>query len=122
MDFLEEALSKAKDVFEVAKQKTGEAVAVGKQKYDIASMESKLNKSYSALGRICYENFKNDQGACDEIKALISQITSEIEDIEAAKEEIVKIKGGRVCYECGGAVSNNSAFCSHCGAKFTFTE
>lgn len=122
MDFLDEAIVKAKDMFSVAKKKTGEAVAIGKQKYDIASIENRLNKSYVALGKICYESFKNDDSASDEIKALISQIESEINEIELAKEEIVRIKGGRICAECGAAVGENSAFCSHCGAKLIFTE
>ncbi len=122
MEFLDEVLVKAKNVFDVAKNKTEEAVAIGKQKYDIASMESRLNKSYNALGRLCYENYKCDENAADEIKALILEITSEIEAIELARAELVKIKGNRLCPKCGAAITEASAFCNYCGEKLIFTE
>lgn len=122
MDFINEVLEKAKDVFEVAKEKTDQAVAIGKQKYDIAALESRLNKSYGALGRLCFENYGNDENTPDEIKALIAEIENEIEAIALAREELAKIKSNRVCPTCGKAVSDNSAFCNHCGEKLIYTE
>lgn len=122
MDFLDDVLEKAKNVFDVAKNKTEEVVAIGKQKYDIAAMENRLNKSYNALGRLCYENYKADDSCADEIKALIAEITSEIEAIQLARAEIVKMKGNRFCPKCGEAVTEASVFCNHCGEKLVFTE
>ncbi len=122
MDFLDDVLAKAKDVFDIAKNKTEEAVAIGKQKYDIASMENRLNKSYSALGRVCFETYKNEENISDEIKALINEIESEMEAIEKAKIEINKIKSNRFCPTCSAPVAENAAFCSACGEKLIFTE
>ena len=122
MDFLDEVLGKAKDMFDIAKNKTEEAVAIGKQKYDIASMESRLNKSYGALGRLYFETYKSEENIPDELKALIMEINSELEAIEIARAEIVKIKGTRFCAKCGGAVTEAAVFCNHCGVKLTFTE
>ena len=122
MDFLDDVLVKAKDMFDIAKNKTEEAVAIGKQRYDIASLESRLNKSYNALGRLCYENYKGNEEIADELKALITEISSEIEAIEEARAEIVKIKANRFCAKCGGAVTEAAVFCSHCGEKLIYTE
>ncbi len=122
MDFFDEVLVKAKDMFDIAKNKTEEAVTIGKQKFDIASMESRLNKSYNALGRLCFETYKSDENISDEIKALINEIESEIEAIELAKAEIVKIKSNRFCAHCGEAVTEAAVFCAHCGEKLIFTE
>lgn len=122
MDFLNDVLEKAKDVFDVAKEKTEEAVAVGKQKYDIAMLENRLNKSYGALGRICYENYKNDENAPDEIKALINEVESEIKAVKAAYDQLAKMKSNRVCPTCNKAVSDEAAYCNHCGEKLIYTE
>ncbi len=122
MDFLDEVLVKARDMFDIAKNKTEEAARIGKQKFDIASMENRLNKSYNALGRICYETYKAQDEISDELKALINEITSEIEAIEEARAEIVKIKSNRFCAKCGEPVTEAAIFCTHCGEKLTFTD
>lgn len=122
MDFFDDVFEKAKNVFDVAKNKTEEAVIIGKQKYDVAAMESRLNKSYNALGRLCYENYKNDAESSDEIKALISEITSETEAIENARAEIAKMKNKRICPKCGETVAEASVFCNRCGERLIYTE
>ncbi len=122
MDFLDDVLVKAKNVFDIAKNKTEEAVAIGKQKYDIASMENRLNKSFNALGRITFETYKDDEQVSDEIKALINEIESEIEAISIAKAEIEKIKSTRFCPNCAASISESAVFCSACGEKLIFTE
>ncbi len=122
MDFFDNVLNKAKDVYGVAKKKTTEAYNVGKQKYDIASMENKLAKSYEALGIVCYENFADSENISDEVKALISQISREKEEIEVAREQLLRIKNQRVCPKCGSAVADESVFCNHCGEKLIFSE
>lgn len=122
MDFLDDVLVKAKNVLDIAKNKTEEAVAIGKQKYDIASMENRLSKSYNALGRLTFETYKNDDAVSDEIKALINEIESEIEAIVIAKAEIEKIKSNRFCPACSAPISESAVFCSACGEKLIFTE
>ncbi len=122
MDFLNECLDKAKDIFETAKEKTDKAVAIGKQRYDIAALEGRINKSYQALGRICFENYKGDAAAPDEVKALIAQIEAEKETITLAREELERMRASRVCPVCTGVIAENAAFCSHCGAKLIYTE
>ena len=60
MDFFDETLNKAKEVFDVAKQKTTEAYNVGKQKYDISAMETTLNKLYTAYGKAAFAYFNEN--------------------------------------------------------------
>ena len=60
MDFFDNAVSKAKDVFDVACKKTEEVVTTGKQKLDIATLENKMTKDFEALGRIYFEQIKDN--------------------------------------------------------------
>lgn len=122
MDFFDQTFSKAKEVFDVAKKKTTDAVSLGKQKYDIAAMENRRNKSYEALGVLAFDLFKEDENASDEVKALVNQIKNETEEIEDAKREVIKMKNKRICPNCQNTVEENSAFCNHCGEKLIYTE
>ena len=88
MDFFDEAVGKAKDIFDVACKKTGEAVNTGKLKLEIATLETKMDKDYEALGKIYYESIKDSddlETATAKIRDLISEKQSKI---EAIKEEL----------------------------------
>lgn len=122
MDFLNDCLDKAKELFETAKEKTDKAARIGKQWYDIGALEARINKSYQALGRVSFENYKNDESAPDEVKALISQIESELETLQLAREELERMRASRLCPACSGAIAENAVFCSHCGQKLVYTE
>lgn len=122
MDFLKETLNRAKEAFDVAKQKTTEAVNVGKQKYDIASMENKLSKQYQKLGEACFNTIKDDDTQSEEIKILVGQIKAQLADIEQARAELLKMKNKRVCPKCAATVDDNAIYCNFCGEKLTYTE
>ena len=117
MDF-ENIIDKAKEVFEVAYKKTGEAVAAGKQKYDVSVLQNKLSKNYEALGHLCYKSVKKghtiDLEATD---SLNQKITARISRIEELKLEIMALKNQKPCTVCGGAMDTDTVFCPLCGAK-----
>lgn len=79
MEFLDQTVQKAKEIFEVVSQKTGEAVNTGKQKYEIASLENKLNKEYRLLGKLYYNTCKSGEEA---------NLQSVIESIDSIKKQI----------------------------------
>lgn len=88
MEFFENAVNKAKDVFDVVVTKTEEAVTTGKQKLDIATLENKLAKDFERLGRAYFETIKDSEDidvkfanvkeAIIEKQTLISKIKEEM--------------------------------------------
>ena len=87
MDFFENVVSKAKDVFDVAYKKTEEVVNTGKVKLEIATLENKLAKDFERLGRIYFEQIK--EADCDiEVHSLKSAIYEKQEKIANLKEEL----------------------------------
>ena len=52
MEFLNDAVIKAKDVFDVARRKTGEVVTAEKKRFEISLLRSKREKDLAGLGRI----------------------------------------------------------------------
>lgn len=122
MDFFDNAVSKAKEVFDVAYKKTEAAVNTGKQKFDVASIENKLAKDYEKLGAIYYNMIKDSDELDDETRELKLAINEKCEKIAKIKEEINNAKNKRLCPSCGIAVDKASAFCSSCGAKLEFED
>ena len=117
MGFLEDAVSKSKEVFDIACKKTDEILTLEKQKFTLASLKSKREKDFAALGRIYFELVKDDEDAGEDVLNLVDEICAKSEEIEQLEAEIRYAKYQRVCPECGSSVDANSAFCNKCGAK-----
>lgn len=117
MGFLDDAITKTKEVFDVACKKTDEVVTVEKQKFNIASLKSKREKDYADLGKIYYELAKDSTDLSDEARNLVDAITEKNEEITRLHEDIQNIKNKRVCPKCNANIDINSSFCNSCGTK-----
>lgn len=117
MGFLEDAISKTKEVLDVACKKTDEVVTVEKQKFNIASLKSKREKDYADLGRIYFELVKNETELEDNTRNIVDAIIEKNEEIARLNEDIQSIKNKRVCSYCGASVDMNSIYCNSCGKK-----
>lgn len=119
MGFFEDAISKTKEVFDVAYKKTDEVVTVEKQKFAISSLKSKREKDYADLGRIYFELVKENTDLTDEVRNLVDAIAEKNEEIARLNADIQSIKNKRVCPSCGTNIDINSLYCNNCGAKLT---
>ena len=120
MEFLDNALVKAKEVFDVACEKTNEVVSSGKQKFDVASIESKRSKDFERLGKLYFDMIKDSEIENSKIKEIVNEIKEKNQKIEEIKKEINNIKNKRICPSCGAAIDKYSVFCNLCGAKLEF--
>lgn len=115
---LDNVFAKAKDVFEAAYKKTGDAVNVGKQKLDIASLENKLNKSYEILGKVCFDEVMHGGSFdADAAKPILDDIEEKRNQLEEIKKEVAKARNKKLCPKCNGPIDKNAAYCNSCGAK-----
>lgn len=117
MDFFDNAVSKAKEAFDVAYKKTNEVVSTQKQKFDAASVANKRDKDFEALGRLCFENLKDSEVEDEKIKALIAEIKLKNEQIEEINREINESKNKRTCPKCAAVIDKAAVYCSACGEK-----
>jgi rRNA maturation endonuclease Nob1 len=120
MDFLDNAIIKAKETIEVVSKKTSEIVTTEKQKFDVSALKAKLQKDYAKLGRYFYVNLKEDTELSSDAKAIVEEISNKIAAIEALNSEIANTKNRRVCPACKSAIPDNSVFCNICGEKLVF--
>ncbi len=117
MGFLDDAINKTKEVFDVAYKKTGEVVTTEKQKFNIASLKSKREKDYAQLGEIYFELIKDSTDLDDAVRNLVDAIREKNEEIARLNEDIQNAKNKRVCPNCNANIDINSAFCNSCGTK-----
>ncbi len=117
MDFFDNALNKAKEVIDVAYKKTEEVVATEKQRFDIASLNSKIDKDYKALGELYFKLYKNSEDVPEEAKPIFADIKDKLLKISELKEEISEAKNKAVCPHCQSYIAKNSVYCSVCGEK-----
>lgn len=117
---LDNILVKAKEVFETAYKKADDVVSVQKQKFDVSTLENKLNKDFETLGRLCYEEMQKGAFADNDVfKSAFDEIAAKSAQIEEMKNDILKVKNKKRCPACDAAVDKNAVFCNVCGVKFT---
>lgn len=122
MAFFDDALSKTKDFFNVAYKKTGEVVNIEKQKFDVASLKSKREKDFAALGEIYYNIAKEHEEVSDEVRALLDAIGEKNDEIARLNKEIQAAKNKRICPNCSTNIDSDSTFCNACGMKLDESE
>ena len=91
MNMFENAVEKIGEAFGVVASTTEKAVDVGKQKYNIAVLNNKLEKQYALLGKLFYESNKAVEVTAS-YKAAVDEITQLISQIKDAEEQLENIK------------------------------
>ena len=120
MDFFDDMVSKAKEAIDVASKKTGEVVNTQKQKFDLASLESKRAKDFTVLGEIYYNKIKDGEIGDQNISELVLSIKEKSDKIDKLKAEINSAKNKRICPKCGAAIEQTSNYCNACGEKLFY--
>lgn len=118
MEFFDDVINKTRDAIDVAYKKTNEVVSIQKQKFDIASMESKLGKEFQKLGRVCFDFINEEKEVSEEAKMLVKEIVKKQAEIEDAKTQVSRAQGKKFCKKCGIANVSEAHFCFACGESF----
>ncbi len=118
MDFFDDVINKTRDALDVAYKKTNDVVSIQKQKFDIASMESKLSKDFEALGRACLPFITEGKEVSAEAKLMAEEILKKQTEIEEARNQVLLAQGKKFCKKCGIANVSEAHFCFACGESF----
>ena len=93
MGFLDDAINKTKEVFDVACKKTDEIITVEKQRFNIASLKSKREKDFTLLGKIYFDMIAEDYAdQSDEVRSIVDGIIAKSEEIDRLREEMENFK------------------------------
>ena len=91
-----------------ATQKAKDLSGVAKLNLDIKAKEDYVQRQYTELGRIYYEEHKTES----EVDG-----AEHFELIKEALEEIMELRGTKTCPKCGAELADGAEFCSACGEK-----
>lgn len=92
MGFLDDALNKTKEVFDVACKKTDEVVSVEKLKFNISSIKKNREKEYVELGKIYFEMIKDKDDLSEQEQKIVDGIIRKTNEIEELNREISNYK------------------------------
>lgn len=111
-DFFDNFSKNAKTFADKAVKKTGEVAESAKLAISLKSEESKLDKLFNNLGKLCYD--KADEAS---IAAQILEIDEQKVVIAKIKADIAANNGKVFCSICGKEISVDVLFCPYCGTK-----
>ena len=120
MEFLDNAVAKAKEAWDIISKKTGEAVSVGKQKFDISSLEVKLSKEYEKLGKVYFNMIKDQNPENEKVAKIVASIKEKKQEIKVCKDKLNETRNKRVCPNCGATIDDDSIYCNFCGTELIF--
>ena len=84
-----------------------------------AQIDAKLafiNDKYTEIGRFVKLKMA-DKIDEPEVKNLIAQIDATLEELKGLNEQLLTIRGMKLCSGCGREIPVNMAFCPNCGTK-----
>lgn len=84
-----------------------------------AQIDAKLafiNDKYTEIGRFVKLKMA-DKIDEPEVKNLIAQIDATLEELKGLNEQLLTIRGMKLCSGCGQEIPVNMAFCPNCGTK-----
>ncbi len=119
MAFIDSFKKNVSDVASATAKKTSELTDTAKIKFKIKKIESRLDRCYSEIGRLRYDELK--EGADYEIKisTLIMQIDKLRGDLTSANAELLNLKRVSVCPVCKAEISKDCLHCPICGEKLS---
>ena len=116
MNFFDDILDSAKNVFEKTGEKAEEIIDKGKTQVRIMKLRSELRNCYTRLGLRVYNKSKAGEDFNSDIEIKIHEIDTLREQIADLKEQSELIKYSKKCKNCGSYNDKEDEFCLDCGA------
>ncbi len=92
MSFWDETVSTAKDVIEIAAQKTEQVVEVQKKRFAVQKQKNKVAKSFETLGRSYFDSVNGDESSAGLLESLCEQVEADLKELSKLKKELADLK------------------------------
>ncbi len=112
-------IDKAREVADVAVQKTGEIVEISKVRLQAIKLNHNIQRSYERLGSMYYDSIKFGADSQDLLDACVKEIDDLLIELEKLNNIAHGESGGEIrCDKCGFENVAEAFFCARCGAPF----
>ncbi|WP_142413541.1 zinc ribbon domain-containing protein [Hathewaya massiliensis] len=116
-DAAETVLKATKEGANTVAKKSNELVQVSKLNMSISSEEGKIEELYREIGKSIFEKFDNNVYIDPDLVPVCENIKGHHNNISEMKEKISELRNVRTCATCGIEISEDTKFCSKCGAE-----
>lgn len=115
---INEVIANAKTYANALSKQAAKLYDVSKHKISAETIKRTIGKKLIDLGKLTYKATTQDVDLAEDIAAVVSEITELKNSLAIVEERIADINNQKICPECGGKVTKESAFCNTCGHKF----
>ena len=116
---LEEIVVKAKAAATALGEKAGQYVDISKLKFKLIELKSDLKSEFENLGKITYENSKNNIEDSSNITVCVAQIDNLKLQIEELERQMAAMKNKVICHACRSQNEIGAVYCTKCGEKIS---
>lgn len=119
MDFLNKIGNIASETYKKTSKKTGDLAKEAKIRMKMNEDKGKIKDLYEEIGKIVYQKHldKVKLSVKDDLNSYCLQIDELSEGIEKALDEILSLKGKRICENCHTEIDAKVKFCPSCGKE-----
>lgn len=119
MDFFNKLGNMASETYKKTSKKTGELAKEAKIRMKMNEDKGKIKDLYQEIGKIVYQkHIKNEEISIQEdLNSYCMQIDELSNDVEKALDDILKLRGKRICENCNTEIDINVKFCPSCGKE-----
>lgn len=92
MSFWDTTVATAKDVLDVAVQKTEKTVEIQKKRFAVQKQKNKVEKAFQTLGRCYYDGQRGDDSSNELLNVLCNELDEELRILKQLKTELADLK------------------------------
>lgn len=92
MSFWDTTVATAKDVLEVAVQKTEKTVEIQKKRFAVQKQKNKVEKAFQTLGKCYYDGQRGDDSSNELLNVLCNELDEELRVLKQLKTELADLK------------------------------
>lgn len=115
LDFLNKVSGSLSSAGKDISKKAKDAAEVMRLQNEIRANEAKIQEHYTEIGKRYYMEIKD--APAEEYAYLVEGVRKLEERIADDQESLKKVKGMRICPECGAQIDGETSFCTSCGTK-----
>lgn len=117
MSLFEDFTKKVSETARVVGKKSSDLVEVTRLGMSIGTEESKIQKTYTEMGKAIYESFSRGEPVAESFLEYCQKIKTFEETIDELKQRINTLKKVKYCPECAAELDQDICYCPWCGAK-----
>ncbi len=119
MALLDDVLNTARDVIDVAAEKTTDFVGMTKLRIALADVKREIAMTMEGIGRLVYDAQKNGADIADMVAQACAQIDQLTVKQHKLEQQLCAYRKATICAHCDAINDDDAHFCKGCGSSLS---